>query len=52
MNEIDQDAVNELFNELLSGAVLDGKKYEDCEDPWEHCRNIVRSWYADAGRVR
>lgn len=49
MNPIDQEAVNELYYELLSGAVLDGKKYEDLEDPWEHCRNIVRSWNADRG---
>lgn len=52
MNDIDQEAVRELFFELLSGAVLDGKRYDECDDPWEHCRNIVRSWNVDAGRVR
>lgn len=28
MSEIDQEAVQDLFNQLLSGAVLDGLTYE------------------------
>jgi hypothetical protein len=40
----DAEAVRTLFYELLSGARLDGKLYEECENPWEHCRGIVRSW--------
>lgn len=45
MSEIDQEAVQDLFNQLLSGAVLDGLTYEQCENPWEHCRSIMRSWH-------
>lgn len=40
----DEEAVRTLFYELLSGARLDGKLYEECENPWQHCRDIVRSW--------
>ena len=42
--EIDKEAVEDLYRQFKQGAVLDGKRIDEVLDPYDYCVRIVQSW--------
>lgn len=51
--QIQVDAVEALFLAFINGAVLDGKRFTEVINPYDHCVKIVQSWEREYGyRIR